>query len=131
VQKAKRRQRRTLNEGEERSLEELMEDMSFTESGSRDQLTLTIEHHIQQSDYISMERPQPIEVQQAQILFENYASQLRHVCMALSLSQTRLAMLTEQEVMVGTIIAKSSQPRKRQDLMSKVLGFDYSLVSPH
>jgi len=53
-------------------------------------------------------------------LFDKYASQLRTISATQTLSYSRNAMLTEEEVVVGTIVAKSSQPRRRKDLMSKL-----------
>ncbi|KAI0348632.1 RdRP-domain-containing protein [Trametopsis cervina] len=53
-------------------------------------------------------------------LFENYRSQLQTICVDHTLSNARDAMLTEEEAVVGTIVAKCSQPRKRKDLMSKM-----------
>jgi RNA-dependent RNA polymerase len=53
-------------------------------------------------------------------LYCNYASQLQTLCADHTLSHERNAMLTEEEAVVGTIMAKCSQPRKRKDLMSKM-----------
>jgi len=52
-------------------------------------------------------------------LFERYISELRAICMANTLSHAR-GQLTEEEAVVGTIIQKSSQPRKRKDAMAKL-----------
>ncbi|GBE78383.1 RNA dependent RNA polymerase-domain-containing protein [Sparassis latifolia] len=53
-------------------------------------------------------------------LFHSYVSQLRAICTDNTLSHTRSAMLTEEEAVIGTIVAKCSQPRKRKDLMSQM-----------
>lgn len=53
-------------------------------------------------------------------LFAGYRSQLQSICSTHTLSHTRAAMLTEEEAVVGTIVANTSQPRKRQDHTAKL-----------
>jgi RNA-dependent RNA polymerase len=61
-------------------------------------------------------------------LFDIYASSLRTICTSNALSFARDAMLTEEEAVIGTIVAKSSQPRRRKDMMSKLREQTSSLV---
>ncbi|KAI0669992.1 RdRP-domain-containing protein [Trametes maxima] len=51
-------------------------------------------------------------------LYCTYASRLRAICADHTLS--RSAILTEEEAVVGTIVAKCSQPRKRRDMMGQL-----------
>ncbi|KAI0793415.1 RdRP-domain-containing protein [Abortiporus biennis] len=53
-------------------------------------------------------------------LIENYAAQLLTICADHTLSTHRSAMLTEEEAVIGSIVAKCSQPRKRKDTMSRL-----------
>lgn len=53
-------------------------------------------------------------------IFGQYASELKGICTTNALSHAWTAVLTEEEAIVGTIIQKSSQPRKRKDMMSKL-----------
>jgi hypothetical protein len=53
-------------------------------------------------------------------IFNRYASELQGICIAHTLSHGRTALLSEEEAVVGTIIAKSSQPRKRMDLIASL-----------
>ncbi|KAI9062979.1 RdRP-domain-containing protein [Trametes sanguinea] len=53
-------------------------------------------------------------------LYRTYVSRLRAICADHTLSNSRTAMLTEEEAVIGTIVAKCSQPRKRKDLMAKM-----------
>jgi len=53
-------------------------------------------------------------------LFNRYASELRTICTTHTLTYSRSSMLTEEEAVMGTIVAKCSQPRKRKDLMAKL-----------
>lgn len=52
--------------------------------------------------------------------FKTYVSALRTICVTFSLVQRHGAMLTEEEVVVGTIVAQSTQPRARQDKMAQM-----------
>lgn len=97
-----------------------MDELNLDEPNICDEVELVVKSHIQRSDYISLASANTHGVQKAYDLFTTYASQLRTVCISHTLSHERTAMLTEQEVVVGTIVAKASQPRKRKDLMSKV-----------
>ncbi|KAI4527022.1 RdRP-domain-containing protein [Schizophyllum commune Loenen D] len=53
-------------------------------------------------------------------LFQRYASELRGICSANALLQSRTAMLSEEEAVVGTIAQQTSQPRKRKDHITKL-----------
>jgi len=53
-------------------------------------------------------------------LFDRYTTELRTICAAHTISYRRDAMLTEEEAAVGTIVAKTSQPRHRRDMISKL-----------
>ncbi|KAJ6509230.1 RNA-directed RNA polymerase 2 [Mycena vitilis] len=65
------------------------------------------------------DRPSDIVDYIAQI-FNRYASELQGICIAHTLSHGKMSLLSEEEAVVGTIIAKSSQPRKRLDLISSL-----------
>lgn len=108
-----------MHEEEERPIEELMVELNLDEPGIRDDVQIFVEDHIRLSEYVSLADADATEVRKARDLFVTYASQLRTICLSHSLSHARSDMLTEQEVVVGTIVAKASQPRKRKDLMSK------------
>ncbi|KAJ7456685.1 RNA-directed RNA polymerase 2 [Mycena latifolia] len=51
-------------------------------------------------------------------IFSRYASELQAICVAHTLSRAKTALLSEEEAVVGTIVSRSFQPRKRQDLIS-------------
>ena len=54
------------------------------------------------------------------VLFERYTAELKTICVSHTISYRRDAILTEEEVAVGTIVAKTSQPRYRRDMISKL-----------
>jgi hypothetical protein len=53
-------------------------------------------------------------------LFDRYTAELKTICSSYTISYRRDAMLTEEEAAVGTIVAKTSQPRFRRDMISKL-----------
>ncbi|KZT06990.1 RdRP-domain-containing protein [Laetiporus sulphureus 93-53] len=53
-------------------------------------------------------------------LFQKYADELRYICMTHTLSDAPDVRLVEEEVVVGTIMAKCSQKRWRQDRIQRM-----------
>ncbi|KAH8822930.1 RNA-directed RNA polymerase 2 [Flagelloscypha sp. PMI_526] len=53
-------------------------------------------------------------------IFLHYRGTLHGICSAQTLSSNRKSTLTEEEAVVGTIMAKTSQPRKRLDHIHKL-----------
>ena len=51
-------------------------------------------------------------------LFNKYGQELLDISQTYSISSRR--WLTEEEIVGGTIVQKTSQPRKRKDLMTKM-----------
>src|ERR1700722_7619960 len=94
---------------------------SFAQLGLQDRnnpLFLAVQDHVVR--YIDVEHVEREEQEVVQI-FNRYASDLDNICANHTLSYSRSSfMLTEEEAIIGTISAKSSQPRLRKDLMSKL-----------
>ncbi|KAF5375216.1 hypothetical protein D9758_000490 [Tetrapyrgos nigripes] len=65
-------------------------------------------HHVTQSDRLHVSR-----------IFNQYCSEL-HTLLATNTLGSRMAMLSEQEAMIGTIAQKTSMPRKRAEQISKL-----------
>ena len=61
--------------------------------------------------------------------YKAYVSALRTICVNYSLAQTQSAMLTEEEVVLGTIAAPTNQTRMRKDKMMKMQEQTSQLVS--
>ena len=53
-------------------------------------------------------------------LFDRYITEFKTICASHTISYRRDAMLTEEEAAVGTIVARTSQPRHRRDMISKL-----------
>jgi RNA-dependent RNA polymerase len=64
--------------------------------------------------------PTPQEAEAIAQLYHHYVGELQSICATHVLTHRRTAMLTEEEAIVGTIIEKTSQPRKRKEQMAKL-----------
>ncbi|KAI8995541.1 RdRP-domain-containing protein [Trametes punicea] len=94
--------------------------MRFRDEGAREQneVYLTVRDRV--ADFIrpaDCDQPTVIAIWE---LYNTYVSRLRAICADHTLSNSRTSMLTEEEVTVGTIVAKCSQPRKRKNLMAEM-----------
>ncbi|KAJ6519524.1 RNA-directed RNA polymerase 2 [Mycena sanguinolenta] len=54
------------------------------------------------------------------LIFNRYSSEFQGICIAHTMSHRKTALLSEEEAVVGTIVAKTSQPRKRLDLIASL-----------
>ncbi|KAH9898493.1 RdRP-domain-containing protein [Cubamyces lactineus] len=80
---------------------------------------VVVRNHI--SGYISTRGPYTdAAVTSTWELLQTYTSRLRAICADHTLSNTRTTMLSEEEAVIGTIVAKCSQPRKRKDLVARM-----------
>ncbi|KAL1732044.1 RNA dependent RNA polymerase-domain-containing protein [Schizophyllum commune] len=112
--RARRRQRRTTRDDVAESLSGLslddIDDPLFDALYDR-----VAAYDMKVNDEATLE-----EVESTGQLFQRYVNELRSICATNTLSQSRAAMLTEEEATVGTIVQKTSQPRKRKDQMAKL-----------
>ncbi|KIY65184.1 RdRP-domain-containing protein [Cylindrobasidium torrendii FP15055 ss-10] len=69
---------------------------------------------------IGRHTPQVKHAEALRATFLYYQAQLQALCSVHNILPGRGSMLSEEEVFVGTIIANTSQPRKREDEISKV-----------
>ncbi|KZT63305.1 RdRP-domain-containing protein [Daedalea quercina L-15889] len=79
--------------------------------------------------YLSSREPDETLVTMCWNLFTAYASSLRGICAAHAVSASRSSMLTEEEVIVGTIAAKCAQTRKRTDMIAHLREQTTTLVN--
>ncbi|KAG9008076.1 hypothetical protein FRB94_013733 [Tulasnella sp. JGI-2019a] len=104
-----------------RELDELVRDMDrLNVAGaigtSDDPVSFAVRNRLRR--YIDIDSPIPTEMTNiASEQFEAYATELRYICGSNTLSYKPL---TEEEVLVGTIATKTSQPRRRQDRMTQL-----------
>lgn len=118
VKSEQRRQRRQLQEDQQWSIEEILR--SFAEDYVDNHPLYDAVYRRITPDFMLLGRHEDDLVAELWELFENYKSQLQTICADHTLSNAKNAMLTEEEAVVGSIVAKCSQPRKRRDLMSKM-----------
>lgn len=105
----------------ERAGDDLIEGFTHLDlDGARDDPVFAIiEDRVQ--DFIDTDGPwEKNNTDLIKQLFERYTSELQGICAAHTLSYARTAFLSEEEAVVGTIVQKSSQPRKRKDVMSSL-----------
>ncbi|KAF8912826.1 RNA-directed RNA polymerase 2 [Gymnopilus junonius] len=109
--KHSRKKNKKMNDNAADDMTDTFSNLSFTS------ISGTIEDHV--NDYIDIDADSVVdEIESIQDLFSRYASELRGICAVNSLSHARTAQLSEEEAIIGTIIQKSSQPRKRKDMMA-------------
>jgi len=104
-----------------RELEGLQDSLgNFNLADAReDDLFSVVENHVQEFIDTNWTRDED-EAASVSQLFDRYALELHGICASSSLSHTRSALISEEEAIVGTIAQKSSQPRKRKDMMAKL-----------
>ena len=111
---ARKRNKRRGND----DLEHLSSTFSRLEVADHD-FVESIEDRV--SKYISVHQaPSEDQVEHMKSMFYRYVSDLKTTCSACTLSHVRAGSLSEEEAIIGTIAQKSSQPRKRKDMMSKL-----------
>ncbi|KAF9015323.1 RNA-directed RNA polymerase 2 [Cyathus striatus] len=114
--KSQRRARRpTQNQQSDDRLADTLSTLNILEANN---LELTIQNYLEEFTGLDFTRNRH-EVENVSQLFAQYAEELYNICSACTLSHSQ-GILTEQEAMVGTILQKTSQPRKRKDTMSKL-----------
>ncbi|THH30362.1 hypothetical protein EUX98_g3831 [Antrodiella citrinella] len=96
------------------------DDQDDEEGG--DPIRNTLERHVRDTCSIELELGQHDDdlVREIGGLFSVYRSRLQSICADNTLSRHRWAMLSEEEAVMGIIVAKCSQPRRRQGLISKL-----------
>ena len=115
-------------EGHEFTLEEILADFHMDDTDrEEDTVRMTVERQVQR--FVDTHPLDEETINYASQLFNRYASELRTICATHTLTYSRSAMLTEEEAMIGTIVAKCSQSRKRKDLMAKLREQTNLLVS--
>jgi RNA-dependent RNA polymerase len=98
-------------------LMDALSDGTMSETGD-DPVLCTIENKV--LEFINDVPTSPEEAEIIAQLYQHYVVELQGICATHVLAHRRQTMLTEEEAVVGTIIEKTSQPRKRRELMAKL-----------
>ncbi|PPQ73217.1 hypothetical protein CVT24_010027 [Panaeolus cyanescens] len=109
-----RRQRQPRRTG---GVEELDRAMANLDIADDDELFHAIEERVQV--FMDTDGPwQEDSTSDIARIFNRYSNELQAICSTTTLSNHRRHRLSEEEAVVGTIAEKSSQPRRRKELMS-------------
>jgi hypothetical protein len=87
------------------------------DDGQGDPLESAVEHRI--AEFISVD-PDSNSVRIAIESLGRYSVELQSICSCNALQRHKSAMLSEEEAVVGTIVAKCSQRRKRRDAIAQL-----------
>lgn len=110
VKKVEHAQRSRLDDDGQTTVESLLED--FHLGDMHDQISEVVRRRA--SAFISTRHIDHETSVSVAALFSRYAADLAHICSIHTLSYHRAAMLTEEEAIIGTIVAKCAQPRYRK-----------------
>ena len=118
VERVRRAQSRVLNESQEVTMDTVIRAFRQFEPEEDDFVTLAVQGRVMH--FISVGTHDQDTISEVWEIFERYTSDLSLICYDNTLGTRKDAMLTEEEAVVGTIVAKSSQPRMRKDKMSRM-----------
>ncbi|KAF8527347.1 RNA dependent RNA polymerase-domain-containing protein [Gautieria morchelliformis] len=104
--RSKRNERRGL------SLEDTLERLSLGSNSLSDPIAVKLRRRL--TPLVDLEDTEEL-TEAMSALFDHFAAELEHICFAHTLSRKATVRLTEEEVFMGTIIAKSAQSRMRRD----------------
>ncbi|KAJ7169576.1 RNA-directed RNA polymerase 2 [Mycena filopes] len=112
-------ERRMIREGRMRppEVDDLAETLSSLDLDD-DPMVLAIQGQV--ARFIRTTARPPEIVEYIAQIFNRYASELQGICVAHTLSHGKTAILSQEEVVVGTIVAKTSQPRRRVELIASM-----------
>ena len=103
-------------EGSYLTLDDVVQRLLMDDPRPRNAILKAVRQHVMH--YIDIPRHDADHIRRIWELYRYYVPRLRGICADHTLSWDRGAMLTEEEAVVGTIVAKCSQPRKRKERMS-------------
>ncbi|KAF6766302.1 RNA-directed RNA polymerase 2 [Ephemerocybe angulata] len=109
MNRRRRRRRGTATEEEEEEFSCFASDYIHTTIELQVQRFIATEEHF--NAHLEAEAVQ---------LFSRYVTELQGICITKTLSSARNAELTEEEALIGTIVEKTSQPRRRTDMISRL-----------
>jgi hypothetical protein len=121
IQEQDRRTEHFDSDDDDLDLNHGMNALSLRSSHSHDAISTALFSRISEfmdDDELETDSLQFLETVAA--IFANYSRELSHICRNHSLSPRKGARLSEREVLVGTIVAKTSHSRRRKDLMSQM-----------
>ncbi|RPD63037.1 RdRP-domain-containing protein [Lentinus tigrinus ALCF2SS1-6] len=115
---ARKQRRRMVDANGDEQLGDVLERFYGAEDDEDDEIMAAVKKRV--SDFVDVSDYDDDTLAAIWDLYNNYGFRLRSICSDYVLAPSHNAMLTEEEAVVGTIVAKCSQPRKRKDRMSQM-----------
>ncbi|PIL32055.1 RNA-dependent RNA polymerase [Ganoderma sinense ZZ0214-1] len=113
--------------GQDEQLASIIDQIYHTKVPRENVIALTVQRHV--AGFIETDEFDDQTITEIWGIYNSYVSDLRGICADFTLSPSRSAMLSEEEVVVGTIVAKCSQRRKRKDQISQMREQTSTLVA--
>lgn len=104
--------RRGNKRNDESTLDEVFEDLTLNDPKYKDPISRLLYRKLDR--LVDLESNKGITLAISD-LFGHFTSELEHICYAHTMSFRSNSRLREEEVLMGTIIAKTTQPRMRRD----------------
>ncbi|KAG8912041.1 hypothetical protein FRC01_005331 [Tulasnella sp. 417] len=123
MRQAKRELRDDEDEGSETSIEELetvlnrLSRPTSINAAARDPISDAVRSSLHANYIDSSSRPDSGVVALIRRIYPSYTAELRSICSQNSITRQRL---TEEEVFIGTIASRTSQPRQRQTMIQRM-----------
>ena len=117
VRDARRKRQRVREDQPEADLDEVFAALCMNDSEG-DPLESAVEGRV--AEFISVDDPNSEYVKLAIESLDRYSKELQGICACNSIQHRKPAPLSEEEAVIGTIVAKSSQRRRRKDAMSQL-----------
>ena len=117
VRDARRKRQKVRDDQPEADLDEVFAALCMNDREG-DPLESAVESRV--AEFIIVEDPDSEYVKLAIESLERYSMELQGICACNAIQRHKDATLSEEEAVVGTIVAKSSQRRRRSDAMSQL-----------
>ena len=109
--------RQKIRESRGLSLVDTLERLSLSSNSLNDPISTKLQRRLR--PLVDLEDDEEMALAMS-TLFDYFAAELEHICFSYTLSRSAAARLTEEEILMGTIVAKSAQPRMRRDNISSM-----------
>lgn len=117
VRTARQRRQQVRDDQSEADLDEVFAALCLNDRGG-DPLESAVENHV--AEYIPVDDPDSESVKIVIESLGRYSIELQGICACNAIQRHKAAMLSEEEAVIGSIVAKCSQRRRRKDAISQL-----------
>lgn len=117
VKDARQKRKKVRENQPEADLDEVFAALCMNDRGG-DPFESAVESRV--AEFIPVDDPNSESVKLAVESLNRYSLELQGICACNAIQRSKIATLTEEEAVVGTIVAKSSQRRRRKDAVSQL-----------